>query len=128
MRRALCSPHVLLVFALFFMLGTTLYGLALFLPSIVHQLGFGATRTQLLSVGPFAAAFFGACGALLPLPFPRGLTGVIIVTLGAAYLSDRYNSRAVPAAALSALAVVGYAVYLSASPPPSLPSRARVRV
>ena len=36
-----------------------LYGLALFLPSIVKELGFGANKTQLLSVGPFAAGFFG---------------------------------------------------------------------
>ena len=50
-----------MVFVIFFMLGTTLYGLALFLPSIVNQLGFSPTRTQLLGVGPFAASFFGRC-------------------------------------------------------------------
>lgn len=54
---SLSSPHVVLVFIFFFMLGTTLYGLALFLPSIVNQLGFSPTHTQLLSVGPFAASF-----------------------------------------------------------------------
>ena len=48
-----------MVFIMFFMVGTMLYGLALFLPSIVSQLGFSPTKTQLLSVGPFAAGFFG---------------------------------------------------------------------
>ena len=48
-----------MVFIMFFMVGTMLYGLALFLPSIVSQLGFSPNKTQLLSVGPFAAGFFG---------------------------------------------------------------------
>jgi hypothetical protein len=39
------------------MKGTTLYGLALFLPSIVNQLGFTATTAQLLSAGPFVTGF-----------------------------------------------------------------------
>ena len=57
--RSASSPHVIMVFVMFFMDGTMLYGLALFLPSIVSQLGFSTTKTQLLSVGPFAAGFFG---------------------------------------------------------------------
>lgn len=57
--RSLKSPHVIMVFIMFFGNGTTLYGLALFLPSIVNQLGFSPTRTQLISVGPYAAGFFG---------------------------------------------------------------------
>ena len=48
-----------MVFLMFFMIGTTLYGLAFFLPSIVDQLGFGANKTQLLSVGPFVVGFLG---------------------------------------------------------------------
>ncbi|PPQ69365.1 hypothetical protein CVT26_002520 [Gymnopilus dilepis] len=92
--RSLASPHVLMVFIIFFMIGTTLYGLALFLPSIVNQLGFSATKTQLLSVGPFAAGFF--------------------VSLIAAFWSDQYNSRGIPAALLSTLAIAGFAMYLRA--------------
>jgi hypothetical protein len=34
-------------------------GLGLFLPSIVHELGFSRNVTQLLSAGPFAAGSFG---------------------------------------------------------------------
>ena len=53
------SPHVIIIFMIYFMGGANLYGLALFLPSIVNQLGYSPTRTQLLSVGPFAAGFLG---------------------------------------------------------------------
>ena len=57
--RAICSPHVIIVSILFFMVGTTIFGLALFLPSIVSELGFSRNKTQLLSVGPYALGFFG---------------------------------------------------------------------
>ena len=56
---AMKSPHVILMFLVFFMGGTNLFGLALFAPSIISQLGFSPNRTQLLSVGPFGAAFAG---------------------------------------------------------------------
>uniref|UniRef100_A0A8H7Y4K6 Major facilitator superfamily (MFS) profile domain-containing protein n=2 Tax=Psilocybe cubensis TaxID=181762 RepID=A0A8H7Y4K6_PSICU len=90
--RSLSSPQVIFMFIIFFMLGTTLYGLALFLPSIVNQLGFSPNKSQLLSVGPFAAGFF--------------------ITFLVAYLSDKYNSRGIPSAIVSMLAVIGFAVYL----------------
>lgn len=35
------------------------------------------------------------------------------VTLISAYLSDRFDSRAIPIAIISTLAVIGYAVYFS---------------
>lgn len=57
--RSIKSPHVLILFVLFFMGGTNLYGLALFLPSIIKQLGHSANGSQLLSVGPFAVGFVG---------------------------------------------------------------------
>lgn len=57
--RSITSIHVILLFLMLFVSGTTLYGLALFSPSIVNQLGFSPVRSQLLSVGPFAAGFFG---------------------------------------------------------------------
>ena len=56
---SLSSPHVILVFITLFMNGTTLLGLALFLPTIVSELGFSPTKTQLVSVGPFATGFVG---------------------------------------------------------------------
>uniref|UniRef100_A0A8H7XU46 Major facilitator superfamily (MFS) profile domain-containing protein n=1 Tax=Psilocybe cubensis TaxID=181762 RepID=A0A8H7XU46_PSICU len=51
------SPHVLISCAITFFLGVNSSGLAYFLPSMVNQLGFSPNETQLLSVGPFAAAF-----------------------------------------------------------------------
>lgn len=53
------TPHVLLPSVINFLGGTNLFGLALFLPSIVSQLGYSSNRTQLLSVGPFAVGFVG---------------------------------------------------------------------
>ncbi|KLO13815.1 MFS general substrate transporter [Schizopora paradoxa] len=90
--RSLTSPHVLLLFVALFMNGTTLYGLANFLPSIVNQLGFSATRTQLISVGPFASGF--------------------VVTLASAYLSDRYRQRALSVVVCACIAMIGFAVFL----------------
>ncbi|KAF9267380.1 MFS general substrate transporter [Marasmius fiardii PR-910] len=92
--RSLSSPHVIMVFVLFYMTGTTLYGLALFLPSIVNQLGYTPNESQLLSVGPFAAGF--------------------LVTLVSAYYSDRHQVRAIPTAMISTLAIIGFAMYLTA--------------
>jgi hypothetical protein len=59
--RSVGSPHVIMVSIMMFMTGTMGYGLAIFLPSIVSQLGFSPNATQLLSVGPFATGFIGEC-------------------------------------------------------------------
>ncbi|KAF9529639.1 MFS general substrate transporter [Crepidotus variabilis] len=92
--RSMKSPQVIMVFIMFFLVGTTLYGLALFLPSIVAQLGYSKNRTQLLSVGPFAGGF--------------------VVTVLSAIISDRLENRGLVAAAISLLAVAGYAMSLGA--------------
>jgi len=52
--RSIRSLHVIIISIVSFMNGTCLFGLALFLPSIVSELGFSRSTTQLLSVGPFA--------------------------------------------------------------------------
>ena len=59
--RSVGSPHVIMVIIMLFMVGTMVYGLSVFLPSIVSQLGFSSNTTQLLSVGPFTAGFIGEC-------------------------------------------------------------------
>ncbi|KAK7682361.1 hypothetical protein QCA50_014566 [Cerrena zonata] len=92
--RALSSPHVIIAFLMFFGNGLTVYAQALFLPSIVRQLGFSATRTQLLSVPPFAVAF--------------------IVSLVGAYFSDHYRTRTAPAVIFGLLSVTGFAIFLAA--------------
>ncbi|KAF9451878.1 MFS general substrate transporter [Macrolepiota fuliginosa MF-IS2] len=90
--RSLTSTHVLIIFVVFFLGGVTLYGMALFLPSIINQLGFSPIQSQLLSVGPFATAFF--------------------VTLLSAYLSDKYQNRVIPSVIISTFAVAGFTLYL----------------
>ena len=114
--RSASSPHVIMVFIMFFMDGTMLYGLAFFLPSIVNQLGFTPTKTQLLSVGPFGAGFFGEqfvskSDVSLKAHFHPPLVA-LLVTIIAAFCSDRYKSRGITTALISLLAVVGFALFL----------------
>jgi len=92
--RSIRSPNVVMIFVTAFMNGTCLYGLALFLPSIVRELGFSRNKTQLLSVGPFATGF--------------------VVILISSYLSDRYQSRGIAIVLISILAIAGYSIYLAA--------------
>ncbi|KAF9519048.1 hypothetical protein BS47DRAFT_1337603 [Hydnum rufescens UP504] len=89
---SIMSPHVILLSVVMFLQGTIVYGLGFFVPSIVDQLGFSATRSQLLSAGPFGAGF--------------------LVAVTASYLSDRYKARGIPIAILSAVSTVGFVVYL----------------
>ena len=60
-KRSVGSPHVIMISTMMFMFGMMGYGLAIFLPSIVNQLGFSPYTTQLLSVGPFMVGFIGEC-------------------------------------------------------------------
>ncbi|KAF5361251.1 hypothetical protein D9758_010304 [Tetrapyrgos nigripes] len=90
---SICSPHVICVFFMFYMTGTHVFGLALFLPFMVHQLGFSSIKSQLLSVGPFVGGF--------------------IVTLFSAFWSDWYNIRAIPIMITYSFAVVGYLMYFA---------------
>lgn len=88
------SPHVIInSFIILFLLGTIVFGLAFFSASTVNQLGYSPTKSQLLSVGPFAVGFF--------------------VTITAAYLSDRYKVRAIPTIILASLAAIGYSLLLA---------------
>ena len=59
--RSVGSPHVIITIIISFMDGTMLYGLGVFLPSIINELGFDANKTQLLSAGPFTAGYLGEC-------------------------------------------------------------------
>ena len=109
--RSTSSPHVIMLLIMFFMEGTALYGLALFLPSIVDQLGFSPNTIQLLSVGPFVVGFFGAY-FFMAQPTKTYALLASPVTLISAYLSDRYESRGITVALVSMLAVIGFALYL----------------
>ncbi|PPR04191.1 hypothetical protein CVT24_010739 [Panaeolus cyanescens] len=90
--QSITSPHVIMVLLMFFCSGSNVLGLANFLPSIVRQLGFSPVKSQLLSVGPFGAAFF--------------------FTLLVSYYSDKYKSRGIPMIILAIVACIGYIIYL----------------
>lgn len=111
------SPHVILAFMIYFMGGTNLFGLALFLPSIVNQLGNSPNKSQLLSVGPFGAAFVCESHYLLLCSskcsfFPN------LVTVLVSYISDRTKNRVVPLCTVALVAMAGYALYLGRSKHP----------
>ena len=113
--RSVCSPHIIIFFIMAFIQATMLYGLAFFLPSIVYQLGFSANVTQLLSAGPSAAGCLGEiCSKwdISPGLFTAYSSTALPVTLIAAFLSDRYESRGITAAIVSMLSVVGFALFL----------------
>jgi len=87
------SPFVILLGIPLFFLGTTLYGLAFFSPTIVGSLGKNsANRTQLLSVPPFACSF--------------------VLGIASSYLADRYKRRGVTTVIFSLIATVGYIIFL----------------
>ncbi|KNZ47227.1 hypothetical protein VP01_658g6 [Puccinia sorghi] len=113
---AIKSPHVLLAIGALFMVGSNLYGLAYFEPSIVKtvsfsylhrdsrspspgkltplnpKFGYSARMTQLVSVPPFAVGFFAM--------------------LSSAYFSDRYEARGITAVTTSLIAFTGYLIFL----------------
>lgn len=85
--------HVWLLLLILFCNGVTLFGLSYFTPSIVSTLGFDQTRTQLLSVPPFACAFF--------------------VTMLLAYIADRYKQRGLTAIVGNCIALIGFSIFLT---------------
>lgn len=70
-----------------------LYTLSLFLPTIISSLGYTAAQAQLMTIPPYAIAFF--------------------LTAGVAVLSERYQRRAPFILATSSLAILGYILLLS---------------
>ncbi|PPQ78836.1 hypothetical protein CVT26_011847 [Gymnopilus dilepis] len=93
------SPPVFFMSLACFFGGSTESGLAYFEPSIVASLGnYSPNRAQLMSVPPFAAAFF--------LSFISG------------YLSDRYQRRGVTCIFFSAMCVAGFSVFLASDSGP----------
>jgi len=86
------APHVMLLLLPLFFSGVTLFGLANFTPTIVSAFGFSATRTQLLTVPPYACSF--------------------VVSILSSYFSDKYKQRSAMAIGSSLLAAAGYAIFL----------------
>ncbi|KAL2817690.1 major facilitator superfamily domain-containing protein [Aspergillus cavernicola] len=90
--------HVLLLSAILFASGTCLFGLAYFSPSIVQAMGYSNTRTQLMTVPPYAVAF--------------------VVTMLTAYYADRYRQRGLAALATTSIAFIGAIMTLLARSTP----------
>lgn len=79
------------MFIIMFCGGTTVFGLAFFMPSIVLGMGFSPIRTQLMTVPPFAVAF--------------------VVGLATAYLADRYRKRGITAIATLLISLIGIVMF-----------------
>ncbi|KAL5343047.1 major facilitator superfamily domain-containing protein [Aspergillus crustosus] len=85
--------HVLLLTACLFCSGVCLFGLAYFSPAIVQAIGYDNTRTQLMTVPPYAVAF--------------------VITMVTAYIADRYRQRGIYAFVTSLISLVGAAMMLT---------------
>ncbi|OAP62100.1 hypothetical protein AYL99_04303 [Fonsecaea erecta] len=77
----------------FHTLSLPLYTLSLFLPTIIKSLGFSAAQAQLMTIPPYAIAFF--------------------LTIALAVLSERYCRRTPFILMSSSLAILGYILLLS---------------
>ncbi|KAI0676590.1 MFS general substrate transporter [Trametes maxima] len=85
------QPHVILIMVIGFMNGSTLSGLALFLPSIVASLGYKGTHAQLMSVPPFAVS--------------------AVLSVITAFLADRFARRGLTIFFFAVVATAGFAVF-----------------
>jgi len=91
-KRALLNTPQLWILGLgLFGNGMTLFGLAYFLPSIVGGFGYSSTKTQLMTVPPYAVAF--------------------VVTMTVSFFSDRYRMRGPVIIGMSAVALIGFGLF-----------------
>ncbi|KAJ5783289.1 major facilitator superfamily domain-containing protein [Penicillium paradoxum] len=90
----LADLHVWVACFALFCSGCCLFGLAYFSPSIVQALGYGSTKTQLMTVPPYACAF--------------------VVTMICAFFADRYRQRGLCAFITFGIALIGAALALNA--------------
>jgi MFS family permease len=74
----------------FFLVNITVQGLSVFLPTILNDLNWTATKAQLLTVPPYLAA--------------------CLVAVAIAYVSDKTHMRGIYLAGFSLVAVVGFAI------------------
>ncbi|KXN84147.1 hypothetical protein AN958_00389 [Leucoagaricus sp. SymC.cos] len=71
------------------------FGLVYFTPSIVQNLGYTASRAQLMTVPPFAVAF--------------------VIAMISAWVSDRYHCRGLVLVISSLMSVIGFAMFLGSA-------------
>jgi len=77
-----------------------LFGLAYFAPTILRSMGYSATRTQLMSVPPYAVTF--------------------VVSVGIAILADRWGQRGYSLFLSGIFAMAGYILFLTSTHTPVL--------
>jgi sugar phosphate permease len=93
--RCLQSVHVWLLAPVLFFIGTTLYSLAYFEPTIVAGLGYTGTKAQLMSAPPFAFAF--------------------VVSMITAVISDRYKCRGYMLIFFSVCNLIGFIMFYASN-------------
>ncbi|KAF7320491.1 MFS domain-containing protein [Mycena chlorophos] len=93
--KAFTSLHVLLIGAVLFFSGTTLFALAYFTPSILASLGYVGSKAQLMSVPPYSVAF--------------------VVSVITAIVSDRFRARGYITFIGSLLCIAGFAMFLKST-------------
>ncbi|PPJ52005.1 hypothetical protein CBER1_09642 [Cercospora berteroae] len=102
------DPKVWLYNGVFHTLSLPLYTLSLFLPSIIAALGYASWEAQLLTVPPYALA--------------------AILTVGYAFVSERYQLRAPFILFSTSTAILGYILLLTNPSPTTRPAQSYVGV
>ncbi|KAG8991546.1 hypothetical protein FRB94_003816 [Tulasnella sp. JGI-2019a] len=92
---AFMDPQALFLAVITFTNGCMLAGLGYFSGPVIQNLGYSNTKTQLLTVPPFAVA--------------------AVVSITVAFLSDKYQQRGYAAASMSLCAVIGYAIFYTST-------------
>ncbi|KAK5117361.1 hypothetical protein LTR62_005978 [Meristemomyces frigidus] len=93
--RTLKDPKTYLTASIFFCCNVAFASFPVFLPTIIHSMGYSLLSSQALSAPPFLAAF--------------------VAVLLTAYLSDRHRTRSIPIILHALLAMLGY-VLLALAP------------
>ncbi|KAH7110087.1 major facilitator superfamily domain-containing protein [Dendryphion nanum] len=81
----------------FFAINITVQGISLFMPTILRDLGWTATKAQLYTVPPYVCA--------------------CVVAIGVAFVSDKTNRRGIYLAAFTLLAITGFSILRWATDP-----------
>jgi sugar phosphate permease len=84
-----CIHNYTCAFA-FFLINITVQGLSVFMPTILSDLNWTATKAQLLTVPPYAAA--------------------CIIAVGIAYISDKTKRRGIYLASFALLTIIGFSL------------------
>jgi sugar phosphate permease len=89
-KRAMLNVNNLIAAGGFFCINVTVQGIAVFLPTVLRDLGWTSTRAQLFSVPPYV----GAC----------------LVAIGVAFVSDKTKMRGIYLAGFTFLGITGFAL------------------